>query len=158
MPGLARREIVNQLDASRRIVTLIAATTLTAPLHAGRVILLSLLAGFTVTLPPALGSGGRYHFKVGIVNTSNNYIIEVASADDTMAGPVSMVDTDTNDNMEGFAASGTSDTITLDGDNSGGLTIGDWIELVDVAANLWHVSGQLTAANNLASPFSAAVS
>ena len=157
MPGLVRRELVNQLDASRRIVTLIAATTLTAPLHAGRVILLSLLAGFTVTLPPATGNGDRYHFKVGIVRTSNSYIIAVASADDTMAGPVSIVDTDTNDNMEGFAASSTSDTITLDATTTGGLTIGDWIELVDVAANLWHVSGQLTGSGNLATPFSAAV-
>ena len=157
MVGLVRRELVNQLDASRRIVTLVAATTLTAPLHAGRTILLSLLAGFTVTLPPATGGGDRYHFKVGIVLTSGNYIIAVASSSDTMAGPVSMVDTDTNDNMEGFAASGTSDTITMNVTTTGGLTIGDWIELVDVAANLWHVSGQLTGSGDLATPFSAAV-
>ena len=157
MPGLVRRELVNQLDASRRIVTLIAATTLTAPLHAGRTILLSLLAGFTVTLPPATGNGDRYHFKVGIVLTSGNYIVQVASSSDTMAGPISMVDTDTNDNMEGFAASGTSDTITMNATTTGGLTIGDWIELVDVAANLWHVSGQLTGSGDLATPFSAAV-
>lgn len=157
MVGLVRRELVNQLDASRRLVTLTVATTLTAPLHAGRTILLSLLAGFTVTLPPATGNGDRYHFKIGIVRTSNSYIIAVASADDTMAGPVSMVDTDTNDNMEGFAASGTSDTITMNATTTGGLTIGDWIELVDVAANLWHVSGQLTGSGNLATPFSAAV-
>ena len=157
MPGLVRRELVNQLDASRRIVTLIAATTLTAPLHAGRVILLSLLAGFTVTLPPATGNGDRYHFKVGIVLTSGNYIVQVASSSDTMAGPISMVDTDTGDNMEGCAASGTSDTVTLNVTTTGGLTIGDWFELVDVAANLWHVSGQLTGSGDLATPFSAAV-
>ncbi|KKM71132.1 hypothetical protein LCGC14_1433720 [marine sediment metagenome] len=157
MPGLVRRELVNQLDASRRIVNLTEATTLTAPLHAGRTILLSLLAGFTVTLPPATGNGDIYHFKVGIVRTSNSYIIAVASSSDTMAGPVSIVDTDTNDNMEGFAASGTSDTITMNATTTGGLTIGDWIELADVAANLWHVSGQLTGSGNLATPFSAAV-
>ena len=157
MVGLAKRELVNQLDASRRIVTLIAATTLTAPLHAGRVLLLSLLAGFTTTLPAALGTGDIYHFKVGVVRTSNSYIVAVASADDTMAGPVSMVDTDTNDNMEGFAASGTSDTVTLNATTTGGLTIGDWFELVDVAAGLWHVSGQLTGSGDLATPFSAAV-
>ena len=157
MPGMTRRELVNQVDASRRIVTLIAATTLTAPLHAGRTMLLSLLAGFTTVLPPAVGGGDIYHFKVGIVRTSNSYIIEVASADDTMAGPVSIVDTDSSDNMEGFAASSTSDTITLNATTSGGLTIGDWIELVDVAVNLWHVSGQLTGSGNLVTPFSAAV-
>ena len=157
MVGLVRRELVNQLDASRRLVTLTVATTLTAPLHAGRTILLSLLAGFTVTLPAATGNGDRYHFKVGIVLTSGNYIVQVASSSDTMAGPVSMVDTDTNDNMEGFAASGTSDTVTLNVTTTGGLTIGDWFELVDVAANLWHVSGQLTGSGDLATPFSAAV-
>ncbi len=157
MPGPVRREFINQLDASRRLVNLTEATTLTRPLHAGRTMLLSLLAGFTVTLPPAIGGGNKFHFKVGIVRTSNSYIIEVASADDTMAGPVSMVDTDTNDNMEGFAASGTSDTITMNATTTGGLTIGDWIELVDVAANLWHVSGQLTGSGNLLTPFSAAV-
>ena len=157
MVGLVRRELVNQLDASRRLVTLTVATTLTAPLHAGRTILLSLLAGFTVTLPAATGNGDRYHFKVGIVLTSGNYIVQVASSSDTIAGPVSMVDTDTNDNMEGFAASGTSDTVTLNVTTTGGLTIGDWFELVDVAANLWHVSGQLTGSGDLATPFSAAV-
>ncbi len=157
MVGLVRRELVNQLDASRRLVTLTVATTLTAPLHAGRTILLSLLAGFTVTLPAATGNGDRYHFKVGIVLTSGNYIVQVASSSDTMAGPISMVDTDTNDNMEGFAASGTSDTVTLNVTTTGGLTIGDWFELVDVAANLWHVSGQLTGSGDLATPFSAAV-
>lgn len=157
MVGLTRREVVNPLDASRRLVTLIAATTLTAPLHAGRTILLSLLAGFTTTLPAAVGGGDRYHFKVGIVLTSNNYIVAVANSSDTIAGPISMVDTDTNDNMEGFAASGSSDTITLNVTTTGGLTIGDWFELVDVAENLWHVSGQLTGSGDLATPFSAAV-
>ena len=159
MPGLTRREIVNALDRSSRVVVLTAAETLTPNAHAGKVISLNLLAGFTVTLPAAVNSGAIYHFRVGIVLTSGSYVVQVASADDEMVGTVANIDTDTNDNMEGFQADATAgaDTFTMNATTQGGLYRGDWVEFLDFADNLWAVRGQLSGSGNLVTNFSAAV-
>ncbi|KKN58464.1 hypothetical protein LCGC14_0551960 [marine sediment metagenome] len=158
MVGLTRREVVQSLDRSSRTVTETAAFTFDPRVHGGRITLLSLLAGYTATLPAAIGSGVIYRIHVGIVRTSNSYIIQVINSSDNMEGSVTIVDSDTNDNCEGFVTtSNTSDTITMNATTTGGLTIGDWIELVDIAANVWHVRGQLSGSGDLATPFSAAV-
>lgn len=159
MVGPTRRELVNQLDRSSRIVIEVAAFTFTPERHGGRITMLSLLAGFTAVLPPAIGSGVIYRVHVGIVRTSNNYIIRVANGDDNMEGAVTLIDTDSVDNeATGFVTtSNTSDTITIDGTTTGGLTIGDWVELLDAAPNVWHVRGQLSGSGSISTPFSAAV-
>ena len=157
--GMTRREVVQGNDNSSRVVTETAAFTASEQVHAGRTTLLSLLAGFTVTLPPAIGSGAVYRFHVGIVRTSGNYIIQVDSSNDNMEGLLTLIDTDSVDNSAtGFVTtSNTSVTITLDATIKGGLTIGDWVELVDAAANVWHVHGQLSGSGTIETPFSAAV-
>ena len=157
--NLTRREVISQLKRSSRIVDETAAFTFTPERHGGRITTLSLLAGFTATLPPAIGSGIKYRVHVGIVRTSNSYIIAVANGNDNMEGSLLMVDTDTaTDLCEGFeTTSNTSDTVTMNATTTGGLTIGDWMEFVDVAVNVWHVRGVLTGSGDLATPFSAAV-
>ena len=50
-----------------------------------------------------------------------DFILQVANASDTMTGNAVIVDTDTNDNAEGFMTAATSDTITLNGSTTGGL-------------------------------------
>ena len=157
--NLTRREVISQLKRSSRIVTETAAFTFTPERHGGKITLLSLLAGFTATLPPAIGSGIKYRIHVGIVRTSGNYIIAVANSSDNMEGSVVLIDTDSVDNeATGFVTtSNTSDTITMNATTTGGLTIGDYIELVDVAVNVWHVRGLLTGSGSIATPFSAAV-
>ena len=57
-----------------------------------------------------------------------------------------------------YIAGATDDTITLNGTTTGGQ-LGDWIELTDVATDLWAVNGVVTcpAGSNTASCFSAAV-
>jgi hypothetical protein len=50
-----------------------------------------------------------------------------------------------------------SDTITLDGTTTGGVAIGDWIEVQDIVADKWAVRGVTTSSGAEATPFSAAV-
>src|SRR5688500_2428973 len=75
-------EINRATDLSARIVTLAATGAITEALHEGKTLLLTVAgASATYTLPAATGSGARYRFVVGEVNTSNYVIKSVAGAD-----------------------------------------------------------------------------
>jgi hypothetical protein len=147
-------EINAVADASNRIVNLITTTACTKATHANKICLLSLATGFTVTLPEATGTGDIYTFKVGIVRTSNAYII-AALTTDTMSGFAFIADTDTTDNAEGFAIGGTDDKLSLNATTTGGLTIGDTIRCIDAQNTVWHVECFLTGSGDLATPGSA---
>ena len=143
------------------IVVLTATDAITQAEHAGKTLSMAAAgAARTFTLPAATGTGNVYKFIVGVVNTSN-YIIKVADATDTIDGQVIV----TNDSTAGGTASviswptaATSDTITLNGTTTGGVGIGDYIELTDLIANQYVVSGMLKASGTEATPFSATVS
>ena len=145
------------------IVVLVATGAITQAAHAGKTLSMAEVGGdaaCTFTLPAATGTGNVYKFIVGVVNTSN-YIIKVADATDTIDGQVIV----TNDSTAGGTASviswptvAASDTITLDGTTTGGVGIGDYIELTDLIANQYVVSGMLKASGTEATPFSATVS
>ena len=147
----------------RDLVTLVEDTTITNALHAGRVLLMGEVGGdasATFTLPAATGTGAEFKFIVSVVNTSN-YVIQVADATDTIDGSVVV----TNDSTDGGTASliswptvAASDTITLNGTTTGGVNIGDYILLTDIATNQYSVSGLLNASGSEATPFSAGVS
>jgi hypothetical protein len=155
MVGLTKRELIEQLDRSSRVITETAAFTFDHRVHGGRITLLSLLAGFTATLPAAIGSGVVFEVIVGIVRTSNSYIINCLPTTDNFEGNATVLDTDTSNILEGFPTTGNDDNrITLNATTTGGLTIGDWLVLRDVAATVWHVHGQLTGSSDLATPFS----
>ena len=149
-------EVTNQLDSGGRVVTHIAASSLTRDLHAnGKINFLSLLAGFDTTLPEATGSGDSYFFQIGIVNTTNDYGI-LALTTDIMTGSVVIIDTDTvADSATGFATAATSDKIEINGTTQGGLTIGDWVEFRDLADATWSVRGILTGSGTIETPFDA---
>jgi hypothetical protein len=146
----------------RDVVTLTADTTITNALHAGRILLMGEVGGdasATFTLPAATGTGAEFKFIVSVVNTSN-YVIQV-TGDDTIDGSVVV----TNDSTDGGTASliswptvAASDTITLDGTTTGGVNIGDYVLLTDIATDQYSVSGLLNASGTEATPFSAAVS
>ena len=146
----------------RDMVTLTADTTITNAAHAGRILLMGEVGGdasATFTLPAATGTGAEFKFIVSVVNTSN-YVIQV-TGDDTIDGSVVV----TNDSTDGGTASliswptvAASDTITLNGTTTGGVNIGDYILLTDIATDEYSVSGLLNASGSEATPFSAAVS
>lgn len=152
-------EITRACDTSARVITLNATSlSVTEATHDGRTIVMShTAAGSTATLPAASGSGARFRFIVGAVNT-NNHIIKVANASDVLAGSVNILDNDAAA-QGAYAASGTDDTLTLNGTTTGGQ-VGDWVELEDIKANVWAIRGQLVvpAGSNPADPFSATVS
>tara|TARA_R110000823_G_scaffold281364_1_gene399599 strand:- start:126 stop:701 length:576 start_codon:yes stop_codon:yes gene_type:complete len=147
----------------RDVVTLTATDAITQAEHAGRILLMGEVGGdaaCTFTLPAATGSGDEYKFIVSVVNTSN-YVIKVADATDTIDGSVVV----TNDTTAGGTASliswptvAATDTITLDGTTTGGVNIGDYVLLTDIATNQYTVSGLLNASGTEATPFSASVS
>ena len=146
----------------RDVVTLTADTTITNAAHAGRILLMGEVGGdasATFTLPAATGTGAEFKFIVSVVNTSN-YVIQV-TGDDTIDGSVVV----TNDSTDGGTASliswptvAASDTITLNGTTTGGVNIGDYVLLTDIATDQYSVSGLLNASGTEATPFSAAVS
>ncbi len=146
-------------------ITLTANTTLDRDVHAnGPVIRLNALAGLTMTLPAAVGSGDTYFISVAVLATSNSYILKVASATDFFVGEIMGARTDSGNAVLGFCAanSGTvstnSDTITLNRTTTGSVNVGEWLEVKDVATAAWHVRGMLTATGAaFATPFSAAV-
>jgi len=141
------------------IVTLVATGALTVAAHAGRILLMGEVGGnaaATFTLPAATGSGAEYRFIVSVINTSN-YVINVANGNDTIDGSVTLHQ-DSAATVASFNTVAASDTITLDGTTTGGVSIGDEITLLDMATNQYMVKGILTASGTEATPFSAAVS
>lgn len=143
---------------SARLVNLAATTlSITQALHDGRIVKLSHTgAASTCTLPDATGSGMKVTFIVGAVNTSN-HIITVPDASNVLKGSVNILDVD-GTAQTAYPATGTDDTLTLNGTTTGGQ-IGDWVEVVDIAADTWAIRGQLTvpAGSNIADCFSATV-
>ncbi len=144
-------------EAQSRIRTLTASTTITTDQHDSQTLLMGASgAALTFTLPAALGTGAKFKFMVSVVNTSN-YLIQVANTTDVMAGGVLANTDDAANALQGFETAAASDTITLNGTTTGGVNIGDWVELQDIKAGVYAVTGILTASGVEATPFSAAV-
>lgn len=133
-----------------------ATLTVTQASHAGKTITLNRAAGIAVTLPAATGTGSIYRFFVGTTVTSNSTTIKVGTAAETMRGNAVVLQ-DGGDTLVGFEAGATADTITLNGTTTGGI-LGDFIELIDVASNLFYVRCLLSGTGTEATPFSATVS
>jgi len=149
-------EITRVADISQRLVTLIASTSIVEADHEGRVMLMGKAgAAYSFTLPAATGSGAVYEFVVSVVNTSN-YVIQVTTTD-IMQGSIIVKDADAG-GAQAWPTASDSDTITLDGTTSGGVSIGDTIKLIDILSGKWAVSGQVTQSGTEVTPFSAAVS
>ncbi len=143
-------------DTTGRIITPTAGFTVTSSLYDRRTVVMSLLAGFTVTLSPATGSGTLLRFMIGIVNTSGSYIINAVGADVFNGSlPLSTpASTWATANIGETFASTAGVTITLNGTATGGATIGDYVELEDIALHTWAVRGWLTTTTTPTTPFS----
>lgn len=140
--------------ATRNVQVATAAFTVVQNNHEGRVLLLN-NAGVatTATLPNATGTGAVYKFMVQAVNTSN-YLIKTNRGADTFDGLILNSDTDSSGAMRGWSPAATDDTITLNGTTSGGSSIGDFIEVRDIAVNQWAVYGVTSGTGVVITPFS----
>lgn len=132
-----------------------ASATLT-PSDAETTLTVNAAAGLTLTLPASAGTGYMYRVVIGTTVTSNTVVIQVANASDVMTG-LAVSAADGGNTVNGWETASTSDTITLDGSTTGGIK-GDYIELIDCAANLWSVRVFSSSTGTEATCFSAAVS
>jgi len=150
-------EINRAADLTGRVVAITATGAVTEVLHEGRELYVTGTAANTQTLPEATGSGARYRFVIGEVNTNGTVIVVADTTNANFIGSVNILDLDLTA-QGGYGAPANCDTITLNGTTTGGA-LGDTIELVDVATDVWMVFGQLQVptGSNIATPFSAAV-
>lgn len=129
--------------------------TVTKSLHSGSVVTLNRAAGITVTLPAASGTGDCYRFIIGTTVTSNSTIIKVANSSDSFCGfAIQAADGGSTSNMWEIATN--DDTITFNGTTTGGIK-GDYVEIIDIGTNIFHVRVQGAATGTEATPFSATV-
>lgn len=144
------------LSASGRILNVTSSTvTITEEDHEGLTVTLNRAAGIAVTLPAATGGGARYTFIVGTTVTSNTTTIKVVG-NDIMVGYAHLLQ-DGGDTSVAFETAADSDTITMNGTTTGGV-VGAKVELIDIAADTWHVAVKGAATGTEATPFSATVS
>lgn len=130
--------------------------TLTVSDHNNKTVLLDTATGSVVTLPSATGSGAKFRFVVSVLATSPNHVVKVGTATDVMQGNIALGGTAAlpASSSSIFAPAATHDTITLNRTTSGGVTIGEWFEALDVASGIWQITGSLTATGTPATPFS----
>lgn len=124
--------------------------TLTAASHNGKTIALDTLAGTTITLPAATGSGARFTFVVTVASTSNQHRINVVGDDAYFGGIFGGNDTD-NATVMWPAASG-ADQINMNGTTTGGFK-GARVVIEDAVADGWSVIGWTDASGTEATPF-----
>ncbi len=132
-----------------------ASLILVAATHNRNTVLLNHATATTVTLPAATGSGTWFRFVVTLV-PSGSHIVKVANANDTIIG-ILVTENVSGNAATGWAAGATADTITLNHTTTGAVTVGESFEMLDIAANVWWVSGELSQSGSVATPFSATV-
>ncbi len=133
-----------------------ASTTLTAKDHGGKLVAINKADGAAITLPEAGGTGVTFRLFIGTTITSNSTTVKVANANDTLVGMVEAATTTFNSGRK-EAAGGTDDTLTMNGTTTGGI-VGSYVELQDVAENLWRIKADLVGSGTLATSLSATVS
>lgn len=137
-----------------------ATVSLTAALHAGKIVVLNRAAGVTVTLPAATATGDVYTVVIGTAASSNANIIETSATSEHMTGQAIGADDDTEGQgtAHSWNCETSDDTITMDGTATGGVK-GDIIIIRDFEATNFTVDAKLTQSGaSEATPFSAAVS
>ena len=145
-------------DVSTRLIAAGGTLSATVAAHDGKIIALDTAAGSVVTLPAATGSGAVFRFIISVIATTNSHIVKVANANDVIYGVINTCSTgDSPDLGQPWVTAVDSDTITLDRTTTGSVSIGEWIELVDLVANKWAVRGQTVSSGAEATPFSATV-
>jgi hypothetical protein len=151
-----------------------ASISLTVASHSGKIIHNDAAGAVTYTLPAlnatadgassgpgsdidTLNNIGATFTIVDSITKTGSLIVKVANANDIMNGSAIIVDSDTNDNTEGFVTTATSDTITLNGSTKGGV-LHATITCTAISSTKWSVSITSAGTGNIATPFSAAVS
>ena len=150
-----------------------SSTSLTVASHAGRIVHNNAAGAVTYTLPAINANsdsavagpgadlnnlsniGATFEIFASITKTGD-LVVQVANSNDVMVGSAKFID-DTSDNMVGFETASTSDTITLNGSTTGGVTFSK-ITCTAISSTQWKVDVESGCTGTPATPFSAAVS
>lgn len=129
--------------------------TVTAALHAGRIVILNQVAGTVQTMPAATGTGNIYTFINSVALTSVSNIWNAVGSD-KFSGGILINDAGgstaaTADFWPATAASSVTLTGTL---TAGGGSQGDRTTFTDIATNKWAVTGMWTTSLDPVNPFS----
>ena len=147
--------------------------SLTVADHAGRIVHNDAAGAVTYTLPATnansdsavAGPGADFNNlnNVGAtieifssITKTGDLVVQAANATDVMVGSAVFID-DSSDNVVGFETASTSDTITLNGSTTGGVTFSKIVCTV-LASGKWKVDVISGCTGTPATPFSAAVS
>ena len=149
-----------------------ASVALTVATHSGRIVHNNAAGAVTYTLPAINANsdsavagpgadlnnlsniGASFEIFVSITKTGD-LIVQVANTNDVMVGGAKFID-DTSDNMVGFETVAASDTITLNGTTTGGVTFAK-ITCTVISSTQWKVDVESGCTGTPATPFSAAV-
>lgn len=134
----------------------VGATASATSAQSGKTFLLNNAAGSVLTLPAATGSGATYKVIVTTTTTSGAHKVLAASVSDFMNGIAIGFTGSTAKVFASAAATNHSLQMPFTGSQPSGGFIGDTYDIVDVAANLWNVSGSYQAGTTPTTPYSSA--
>jgi hypothetical protein len=124
----------------------------------GQTIALNTASGSVATLPAATGSGARFRFVVSVAATSGAHKILAHSSSDFLIGLAIGENAGAPTVFASPAATNHSLQMPFAGSQPSGGLLGDWFEVEDLAANVWHVKGAFQAGTTPTTPFSTATS
>ena len=150
-----------------------SSTSLTVATHAGRIVHNDAAGAVTYTLPAVnatadsavagpgpdinnLNNVGATFTILNSITKTGDLVVQVANSTDVMSGGAFFID-DSSDNVVGFETVAASDTITLNGTTTGGVTYAKIVCTV-LASGTWSVSVHTGCTGTPATCFSAAVS
>ena len=169
-PVISKKGFYNTGPAN--VIDADSSTSLTVATHAGRIVHNDAAGAVTYTLPavnatadsgvagpgPSLDNLSNVGATFTIINSitkTGDLIVQVANSTDVMSGGAFFID-DTSDNVVGFETVAASDTITLNGGTTGGVTYAKIVCTV-LGTGLWSVSVHTGCTGSPATCFSAAV-
>ena len=170
-PVISKKGFYNTGPAN--VIDADSSTSLTVATHAGRIVHNDAAGAVTYTLPAVnatadsavagpgpdinnLNNVGATFTIINSITKTGDLVVQVANSTDVMSGGAFYID-DTSDNVVGFETVATSDTITLNGTDTGGVTYAKIVCTV-LGTGLWSVSVHTGCTGTPATCFSAAVS
>ena len=170
-PVISKKGFYNTGPAN--VIDADSSTSLTVATHAGRIVHNDAAGAVTYTLPAVnatadsavagpgpdinnLNNVGATFTIINSITKTGDLVVQVANSTDVMSGGAFYID-DTSDNVVGFETVAASDTITLNGTDTGGVTYAKIVCTV-LASGTWSVSVHTGCTGSPATCFSAAVS
>jgi len=143
------------LGAPNDPVSIIVATTFqVTDLFHERAIVANLAGTVTIQLPIAVGSGMFVSVLVGTNSAGNTVIVQRGVTGDRFQGSV-FIGIDAAATGKVFKANTVTNanTLTLNGTTTGGVSVGDWVNFLDMATGIWAVAGTVIGSGAIATPF-----